>query len=67
MFVCLCNGVTDTQIVKAIKEGCDTIKKIRHCTGAMSQCGKCGTQCKEILTSTIHNTTEFSNTTVVSN
>lgn len=63
MFVCLCNGVTDTQIIKAIKEGCDTIKKIRCCTGAMTRCGKCGMQCKEILASTIvHDTTEFSNT-----
>lgn len=52
MFVCLCNRVTDSQIIKAIQEGCDSLKKIRCCTGAMTQCGKCGTMCKEILAST---------------
>ena len=52
MFVCLCNRVTDSQIVKAIQDGSDSLKKIRCCTGAMTQCGKCAMMCKEILAST---------------
>lgn len=62
MFVCLCNRVTDSQLIKAIEDGCDSLKKIRCCTGAMSQCGKCATMCKEILDSTnVHDTAdEFS-------
>lgn len=59
MFVCLCHRVTDTQIIEAIENGCDSLKKIRCCTGAMSQCGKCGTMCKDILASTnVHDITE---------
>ena len=63
MFVCLCHRVTDNQIIAAIKDGCDSLKKIRCCTGAMSQCGKCGNMCKEILASTNvrDNTEHFSN------
>lgn len=59
MFVCLCRRVTDTQIIEAIENGCDSLKKIRCCTGAMTQCGKCGPMCKEMLASTnVHDTTE---------
>lgn len=61
MFVCLCNGVTDSQIIKAINEGHDTIKKLRQHTAAMTQCGKCGIQCKQLLASTtLHDNTDFS-------
>ncbi len=49
MFVCLCNGVTDTQIKQAVQNGCDSLKKIKDSTGAMTQCCKCCDQCKEIL------------------
>lgn len=52
MFVCLCNGVTDSQIIAAIKSGCDSLKKIQTCTKAMTQCCKCCESCKELLNST---------------
>lgn len=51
MFVCLCNGVTDGQIKQAIRGGCDSLKKIQHQTGAMTQCCKCCDQCKQLLES----------------
>lgn len=51
MFVCLCNGVTDTQIKHAIQIGCDSLKKIKLNTGAMTQCCKCCDHCKDILAS----------------
>lgn len=52
MFVCLCNGVTDKQITAAIEQGCTTLKAIQTQTGAMTQCCKCCSMCKDILDST---------------
>lgn len=49
MYVCLCMGVSDKKILEAIKTGHDTVKKIRSCTGAASQCCKCLPDIKEIL------------------
>lgn len=49
MYVCLCMGVSDTKILEAIKSGHDTVKKIRTCTGAASQCCKCLPDIKQIL------------------
>lgn len=62
MFVCLCKRVTDSQIIQAVQDGCDSLRKIRCCTGAMTQCGKCAKTCKEILASTnvYDNAEEFS-------
>lgn len=57
MFVCLCNGVTDRAIKEAIESGCDSLKKIQTCTGAMTQCCKCCDHCKQILESTLTNDT----------
>lgn len=52
MFVCLCNGVTDSQIKDAIESGCKSLKQLKQCTGAMSQCCKCCEHCKELLETT---------------
>ena len=41
MYVCICNGVTDKQIVKAIKDGCYTEEEITMETGAGNCCGSC--------------------------
>jgi bacterioferritin-associated ferredoxin len=49
MFVCLCQGVTDTKIINAIHDGCNSIKAIRQCTGAASQCCKCLPTIRDLL------------------
>lgn len=41
MFVCVCLGVTDTEIVKAIKDGCDSVSAINRELGAAGCCGSC--------------------------
>lgn len=53
MYVCLCAGVTDSKIIRAIDEGCQTLKQIKQATGAMTGCCKCCDTCKEILASRI--------------
>lgn len=41
MFVCICLGVTDTEIVNAIDEGHDTVSAINRELGAAGCCGSC--------------------------
>jgi bacterioferritin-associated ferredoxin len=49
MYVCLCNGITDTQIRAAIQRGASSLKDVRATLGVASQCGKCGIMTREIL------------------
>jgi bacterioferritin-associated ferredoxin len=41
MYVCLCNGVTDRDILQAIEAGASSAEEVAHCTGAGTRCGSC--------------------------
>ncbi|MEE4249920.1 MAG: bacterioferritin-associated ferredoxin [Alcanivoracaceae bacterium] len=41
MFVCLCSGITDSQIRAAASSGCDTLKQLREEMALGAGCGKC--------------------------
>jgi len=41
MIVCLCKGVSDRDIARAIEAGADSVEAITTCTGAGSGCGRC--------------------------
>lgn len=49
MYVCLCKGITDTQIRAAAAGGCDSMRELAAELGAGSQCGKCARHAREIL------------------
>lgn len=49
MYVCLCKGVTDRDIRKAVAEGASSLREVRDCTGAMTQCGRCRQSTREVL------------------
>lgn len=53
MYVCLCKGVTDSQIKDAIYDGATSVGQLRKCLGVASQCGKCGITTREILQQTL--------------
>ncbi|NQY87339.1 MAG: (2Fe-2S)-binding protein [Colwellia sp.] len=48
MYVCICHGVTDTQIETAIDNGAHTMKQLSSELKIGSQCGKC-CQCSKRL------------------
>ena len=50
MFVCICHGVTDTQIESAIDDGAETMKQLSEKLKVGSQCGKCCQCTKRVLT-----------------
>lgn len=54
MYVCLCKGITDTQIRAAIQEGASSFRDVHNILGVASQCGKCGILAREILRETLH-------------
>ena len=41
MYVCLCKGVTDTQIKEAVADGASSLRAVRMQLGVASQCGRC--------------------------
>ena len=53
MYVCLCKGVTESQLRQVVEAGATNLRQVRQQTGVASQCGKCTCHAREILLSTI--------------
>lgn len=49
MYVCLCNGVTDSHIKEAVQQGCHRMRDLRRELGVTNQCGKCASHALEVL------------------
>jgi bacterioferritin-associated ferredoxin len=49
MYVCLCKGITDTQIRAAVEDGASSLREVRNTLGVTSQCGKCGILARDIV------------------
>ena len=49
MYVCVCKGITDTQIRAAVEDGASSLRDVRTTLGVASQCGKCGMLTRQIL------------------
>ena len=49
MYVCVCKGITDSQIKDAVCAGASSLKQVRKQLGVSSQCGKCGILAKQIV------------------
>jgi len=40
MYVCICKGITDTQIRAAVQDGASSLSDLRNTLGGGRQCGK---------------------------
>lgn len=49
MYICLCKGITDTQIKQCVNNGATTIKHVRRELGVASQCCKCLPEARAII------------------
>ncbi|HBO11149.1 MAG TPA: (2Fe-2S)-binding protein [Halieaceae bacterium] len=49
MFVCLCNGITESQIRAAASTGISTLEELTDRLGVASQCGQCGAMAQAVL------------------
>lgn len=53
MYVCICRGITDTQITEAVAGGATNLGKVRKALGVAGQCGKCSSLAQEIIDETL--------------
>lgn len=58
MYVCICKGITDTQIRAAVQDGASSMKEVNSSLGVASQCGKCGIMAREIVRESLHDLAE---------
>jgi len=49
MYVCLCKGITDSQIRQAVADGHTSYSGLRKSLGLASQCGRCSVTAREIF------------------
>ena len=49
MYVCLCKGITDSQIRDAVADGATSYSQVRKALGIASQCGRCSVTAREIF------------------
>ena len=57
MYVCICKGITDSQIRAAVDDGAESLRAIRDSLGVMTQCGKCSCHAREIVKDALDNQT----------
>ena len=51
MYVCICNAVTDGQITKAIRSGCEDVSELSQRLGVGTCCGTCLPTAEELVQS----------------
>ena len=49
MYVCLCNAVTDKDIIQAVANGACCMRHLREDLKVATQCGRCAPCAQEIL------------------
>jgi bacterioferritin-associated ferredoxin len=54
MYVCICKGITDSQIRTTVEDGASSMREVCNTLGIASQCGKCGQHAKQIIQETMH-------------
>ncbi len=52
MYVCVCKGITESQVKQAIEDGAD-YKALRQDLGVATDCGQCGSFCKKMVSKTL--------------
>ena len=53
MYVCVCNAVTERQLVAAVREGAMTLRYLRWDLGVTAECGRCARCAHECLRSAL--------------
>lgn len=61
MYVCICKGITDTQIRATVEAGASSLREVRNSLGVTSQCGKCGVLTQQIVQDAVADSTSEQN------
>ena len=54
MYVCVCNAVTEQDILGAVAEGCASLRQLREQLGVGACCGRCKGCAREVLKNSHH-------------
>lgn len=49
MYVCLCRGITDSQVRQAVADGASSVREVNSLLGTAMECGKCGMATRQIV------------------
>ncbi len=49
MYVCICNAVTDKDIIQAAENGANSLKDLRNELNVATCCGRCATCAKGLI------------------
>jgi bacterioferritin-associated ferredoxin len=49
MYVCVCHGLSDKQLHRAVESGVRSFEQLQACTGVATCCGACEPCAREIL------------------
>ena len=49
MYVCICNGITDKEIRKAVASGAGSLEELHDRLGVASQCGSCAEHAMSLI------------------
>ena len=58
MYVCICKGITDSDIRNAVADGADSMQSIRQQTGVSTQCGQCSSLAKMVFKEALEESAE---------
>lgn len=53
MYVCICKGITDKQIIEAVYDGATNFRKVRAQLAVGTGCGQCACEAKVIIQDTL--------------
>lgn len=49
VYVCICHGITDRQIRRAVDQGARTLSEVRKQLPVAACCGRCGPAARELI------------------
>jgi len=49
MYICLCHGITDRQIRRAVEQGCSTLGDVQQQLPVGGCCGRCEPAARELI------------------
>ena len=49
MYVCLCKGITDSDIKRALENGAESFRDVRNHLGVATVCGSCACVARELV------------------
>ncbi|MDP2562019.1 (2Fe-2S)-binding protein [Psychrobium sp. 1_MG-2023] len=59
MYVCVCLGITDTDIRNAVKDGGETMRCLKEKFAIASECGGCVPLAKQVLNQELAATSDY--------